>query len=66
MNRFESHIRNQSNIHEEESDARSRMRDADFAAETARLTSSSIVQDASSQMLLQANARPQLVISLLR
>ena len=66
MNRFESHIRNQSNIHEEESDARSRMRDADFAAETARLTSSSIVQDASSQMLLQAHARPQLIISLLR
>lgn len=64
--RLESTIRNQSNVHENESGARSRMRDADFAKETAELTAARISTDISAQMLLQANTQPNFVLSLLR
>ncbi len=65
QNRLESTIRNQSNVHENVSDARSRIRDTDFATETANMTEQSIIQQASQSILSQANQRPQLALSLL-
>ena len=65
QNRLESTIRNQSNISENVSDARSRIRDTDFATETANMTQQSIIQQASQSILSQANQRPQLALSLL-
>ena len=65
QNRMESTIRNQSNIAENTSDARSRIRDTDFAEESANLTQQSIIQQAASSMLMQANSRPQMALSLL-
>ena len=66
QNRFSSTIRNQVNISENLSAARSRMRDADFAVETANLTKFQILQQASSTILGQANQRPQAALSLLQ
>ena len=65
QNRFSSTIRNQANIAENVSAARSRIQDADFAAETASLTKYQILQQASSSILSQANQRPQAALSLL-
>lgn len=65
QNRFSSTIRNQTNIAENLSAARSRIRDADFAVETASLTKAQILQQASSTILSQANQRPQAALSLL-
>lgn len=65
QNRFSSTINNLSNISENVSAARSRVRDADFAEETAKMTSSQILQQASSTILAQANQRPQTALSLL-
>ena len=65
QNRLESTIRNQSNVAENVSDARSRIRDTDFATETANMTQTSIIQQASQSILSQANQRPQLALSLL-
>lgn len=66
QNRFESTIRNQSNVSENLSAARSRIRDADFATETANMTKQNILQQASSAVLSQANQRPQVALSLLK
>ena len=65
QNRLESTIANQSNIAENESDARSRIRDTDYAEEAANLSQQNIIQQAASSMLTQANARPQIALSLL-
>lgn len=65
QNRFQSTIRNQTNIIENVSASRSRIRDADFATETATLTKAQILQQASSTILSQANQRPQSALSLL-
>jgi flagellin len=65
QNRFSSTIRNQINIIENVSAARSRIKDADFAVETATLTKAQILQQASSTILSQANQRPQAALSLL-
>ncbi|MCI6863143.1 flagellin [Anaerobiospirillum succiniciproducens] len=65
QNRMESTIRNQSSISENESDARSRIRDTDFASETAALTSNQIIQQASQTILTQANQRPTIALQLL-
>lgn len=65
QNRFQSTIRNLSNISENVSNARSRIRDTDFATETAELTRNQIVQQASLSVLGQANQRPQSALSLL-
>ena len=65
QNRMESTIRNQSNISENQSDARSRIRDTDFAEESANLTAQTIIQQASQTVLMQANQRPQIALSLL-
>ena len=65
QNRFQSTIRNLSNISENLSAARSQIRDTDFAAETAELTRNQIIQQASVSVLSQANQRPQTALSLL-
>lgn len=64
--RFESTISNLSVTSENLSAARSRIRDADFAAETAELTRSQILQQAGIAILSQANALPQNVLALLQ
>jgi flagellin len=65
QNRFQSTIRNLSNIVENVSAARSRIKDTDFAKETAELTRAQILQQASTTILSQANTRPQTALSLL-
>ena len=65
QNRMESTIRNQASIAENEADARSRIRDTDFASETAALTANNIIQQASQTVLAQANQRPTIALSLL-
>ena len=66
QNRFQSTIRNLSNISENASAARSRIRDTDFATETAELTRWQIIQQASTTVLSQANQRPQAALQLLQ
>lgn len=66
QNRFESTISNLQSVSENLSAARSRILDADFAAETAALTKSQILQQAGTAMLAQANQLPQVVLSLLQ
>jgi flagellin len=66
QNRVESTISNLSATHENLSAARSRIQDADFAAETAELTRSQVLQQAGMAMMAQANALPNQVLSLLR
>lgn len=66
QNRFEAVISNlQVNV-ENESAARGRIMDADFATETANLSRSQILQQAGTAMIAQANQLPQSVLSLLR
>jgi len=65
QNRFQSTIRNLSNVVENVSGARSRIKDTDFATETAELTRNQILQQASQTVLSQANQRPQAALSLL-
>jgi len=66
QNRFSSTISNLETSVENLSAARSRIRDADFAAETAELTRTQILQQAGTAMLAQANQIPQNVLSLLQ
>ncbi|MGU5728831.1 flagellin N-terminal helical domain-containing protein [Aeromonas jandaei] len=66
QNRLDSTIRNQANISENVSAARSRIRDADFAIETANMTKQNILQQAASSILSQANQRPQSALQLLQ
>ena len=65
QNRFEAVISNLQNTSENLSAARSRIVDADFAAETANLTRAQIIQQAGVSVLSQANSLPQLALSLL-
>lgn len=65
QNRFESVIRNGENAASNLSASRSRIEDADFAAETANLTKYQILQQAGTSVLSQANALPQSVLGLL-
>ena len=64
-NALDSITRNLSNCSENMSAARSRIKDADFAKETAEMTRLQILQQASSSVLSQANARPQSALQLL-
>ncbi len=64
--RFENTIVNLQTTSESLSASRSRIRDADFAAETAALTRAQILQQAGTAMLAQANALPNNVLTLLR
>ncbi|WP_456432729.1 flagellin N-terminal helical domain-containing protein [Thermosulfuriphilus sp.] len=66
MNRLESTVANLGNVAENLSAARSRILDADFAAETAELTRAQILQQAGTAMLAQANMLPQAALSLLQ
>ncbi|WP_372777736.1 flagellin [Litorivivens sp.] len=66
QNRFESTITNLQTISENLSASRSRIQDADFAAETAKLTRAQILQQAGISILAQANAAPQSVLALLQ
>ncbi|MFZ5519713.1 MAG: flagellin [Pseudomonadota bacterium] len=66
QNRFDAVIANlQTNI-ENQSAARGRIMDADFASETANLSRAQILQQAGTAMVAQANSLPQQVLSLLR
>jgi flagellin len=65
-NQFDAVIRNLSNIVETTSASRSRIMDADFAAETANLTKSMIMQQSGISVLSQANTVPQSVLALLK
>ena len=66
QNRFEAVISSVQSYSENLSASRSRIQDADFAAETANLTKVQIMQQAGIAMLSQANAAPQNVLSLLQ
>lgn len=65
-NRLDFTVSNLMNVSENTSAARSRITDADFAAESANLSRSQVLAQASQAMLAQANAKPQQVLSLLR
>lgn len=65
QNRFENTISNLQNISENSEAARSRIRDTDYAFETANLTKAQILQQAGTAILAQANQLPQSVLSLL-
>ncbi len=66
QNRLEFTISNLGSVSENVTAARSRVQDADFAAETANLARSQILQQAGVAMLAQANAAPQSVLALLQ
>ncbi|HEY8519054.1 MAG TPA: flagellin [Gammaproteobacteria bacterium] len=66
QNRFQSTINSLQAVVENLSASRSRIQDADFAAETAALTRAQILQQAGVAMVAQANVLPQNVLSLLR
>ena len=65
QNRLDSTLRSLANVRENTSAAESRIRDVDVASETADLTRNSILQQASTAILSQANQQPQLALSLL-
>jgi flagellin len=65
-NRLDFTMSNLANISEKTAASRSRIEDADFAAETANLSRAQVLQQAAQAMLAQANAAPQQVLSLLR
>lgn len=66
QNRFQSSVRNLAEVAENAAQARSRIRDTDFAEETAVLTRFQISQEASVTVLGQANQRPQQALQLLQ
>jgi flagellin len=66
QSRFEALISNLQITSENLTASRSRIQDADFAEETAKLTRSQILQQAGTAMLAQANSAPQSVLALLR
>jgi flagellin len=66
QSRFESTINNLQSASENIAAARSRIVDADFAAETAELTKAQILQQAGTAMLAQANQLPQAVLALIQ
>jgi flagellin len=65
-NRLDFTISNLGGIQQNSESARSRILDADFAKESANLSRSQVLQQASSAMLAQANSAPQQVMQLLR
>ncbi|OUV07065.1 MAG: hypothetical protein CBC47_09605 [Alphaproteobacteria bacterium TMED87] len=65
-NRMDHTISNLMNIAEKTADSRSRLQDADFALESARLAKNQVLQQAGTSMLSQANQMNQLVMELLR
>lgn len=65
QNRLESTISNQENVIENVSDARSRIKDVDYASETAKMAQNQILQQASTAMLSQANQKNSIALNLL-
>lgn len=65
QNRFASVVRSNDNTSQNLSASRSRIEDTDYAAESAALARSTVLQQASSSMLAQANQQPQIALSLL-
>jgi len=65
INRLESSIRNQEVGHEKHSSTRAQIRDADYAQETSNYISNQTLINATTQMMVQANARPEVVAALL-
>ena len=65
QNRLEYTVSNLMNVSEFTTAARSRIEDADFAIESARLAKAQLLQQAGTAMLAQANAQPQLALSLI-
>nr|MBP7607269.1 flagellin [Giesbergeria sp.] len=66
QNRFDSVLSSLASSSSNLTDARSRIQDADFAAETANLSKAQVLQQAGVAMLAQANQLPQNILSLLR
>ncbi len=66
QNRFQSAINSIQTTSENLTASRSRIQDADFAAETANLTKAQILQQAGTAMVAQANSSPQGVLALLK
>ena len=66
QNRFSTTIENIQTASENQSAARSRITDADFAAETANLSRAQVLQQAGTAMIAQANQLPQQVLALLK
>jgi flagellin len=66
QNRLEYTVSNLMNVAEFTTAARSRIEDADFAGESARLAKAQVLQQTGTAMLAQANASQQLVLSLFR
>ena len=66
QNRLEYSVSNLLNVAEFTTAARSRIEDADFAAESARLSKAQVLQQSGTAMLAQANASQQLALSLFR
>ena len=66
QNRFQSSISNLGSQTENLDTARSRIRDTDYAAETAQFTQNHILQQAGTSILSQANQQPQMALSLLQ
>lgn len=65
QNRLESTIDNQTNIAENVTTARARIRDTDFAEEATNMTAQEILEEASVAILTQANTRPQIALQML-
>jgi flagellin len=66
VNRINSNLANLDALSENLSAARSRVLDTDYAAETAMLTRTQILQQAATAMLSQANAQPNVILALLK
>lgn len=66
QNRFDNTISNLTNISENATSARSRIKDTDYAAETANLSKNQVLQQAGTAILAQAKQLPQSVLSLLQ
>jgi len=66
QNRFTSTVKNLQSTVQNLTASRSTIQDADFAAETAKLTQSNVLQQAGISILAQANQQPQLILKLLQ
>ena len=66
QNRLEATVRNQENVEENVYSARATLRDTEWAEETATLTQQDIIQQATATILVQANQRPQIALSMLQ
>jgi flagellin len=66
QNRLEYTVSNLMNVVEFTAAARSRIQDADFAAEAAKLAKAQVLQQTGAAMLAQANAAPQLALQLIK